>query len=234
MRSGMRGRSGATAAVALALAIAGTLLASPTASAAAAYRYWTYWQAPAGSWAFATAGPATTVPADGAVEGWRFAITSAAGRSSDQPRVAADFATICADSPAQADRKRVGLVIDFGTTDAAPEGQAPPSTITACVIAEPDATGVALLRSIAAVRTDDVGLICGLADYPRTGCADLVDDAAAPSSPDAAPSGAASPASATVATPTTDDGSPLPTLIAVLVIAALGGLAVLVSRRRRG
>ena len=78
------GRRGATAA---AITIAGLIigvLASPSAKAAA-YRYWTYWQAPAGAWVFATAGPATTVPTDGTVEGWRFAVTSAAGSAAAQP-----------------------------------------------------------------------------------------------------------------------------------------------------
>ena len=52
---------------------------APAARAETAYRYWTYWQGNAGSWQFATQGSATSNPLDGAVEGWRFAITGAAG-----------------------------------------------------------------------------------------------------------------------------------------------------------
>lgn len=225
MRRGMRG---ATAAAMTIAAVVASVVAPPSATAAA-YRYWTYWQAPQGSWSFATAGPATTVPADGSVQGWRFAVTSAAGTASDAPRPRASFAEICADTPAVAGSKRVALVIDFGDPSEAPEGEQPPAATAECVVADADATGYAVLRSAVSVRTDDVGLICALADYPARGCAELVDE---PVAATAAPASAA-PAEAAAATADDPSTSPVPTIAAVAVIAAIAGAALAVARRRR-
>ena len=57
-----------------------------TAAHATAYRYWTYWHAAPGSssWGFAGSGP-TYRPSDGAVEGWRFAVSQGT-TSAPQPR----------------------------------------------------------------------------------------------------------------------------------------------------
>ena len=63
-------RTTVRAAAALAAAVVAIVLVTSPAQAAA-YRYWTYWQAPVGAaaWTFGTQGPGTSVPADGAVEG---------------------------------------------------------------------------------------------------------------------------------------------------------------------
>lgn len=232
MRTGTRG---ATAAAIIA-AVVMSVVASPSATAAA-YRYWTYWQAPQGTWTFATAGPATTVPADGSVEGWRFAVTSAAGTASDAPRPAASFAGICADTPSVAGSKRVALVLDFGDPSAAPEGEQPPATLTQCVVADADATGYAILRSTVHVRTDDVGLICALADYPARGCAELVDESAsaqmASGGTSSATAAGGAPADASSITADDTSPSPLPTIAAVAIIAAIAVAAIAVARRRR-
>ena len=92
------------------------LVAAP--AHAAAYRYWTYWQAPSGrsAWTFATQGPGTSVPADGSVEGWRFGVTTAVRATADDaPRHAARLRRrSAASTPAAAGRKRVALVVDPG------------------------------------------------------------------------------------------------------------------------
>ncbi len=201
---------------------------------AAAYRYWTYWQGGTGTWAFATAGPASLVPADGSVEGWRFAVTTTAGQASDAPTTKPSFADICGSTPAQPDRKRVALVVDPGPASIAPEGQAPPPAIASCIVAEPDATGYQVLRAATTVRTDG-GLICAISDYPTGECAPVVEDPVPVAS---------SSASSSTATPTTtamepaaqapaESSSGVPWFtVAVVVLLAIAGL-VLWRRRQR-
>lgn len=208
--------------IGLALGISVSLsIVLPSSASAAAYRYWTYWQASAGAWNFATAGPATTLPADGSVEGWRFAATSATGTTADAPQTEANFRQICDGTPAVAGSKRVGLVVDFGDSALATNGETPPALLTTCVVADTDASGYEIMRSIVEVRTDDVGLVCGLAGYPSTGCAELIDETQT-SSNDATPA----------ATPDAES-SPVWTAVLSILVAALLIVAVIVARRRR-
>ena len=172
-------RTTARSAGALALAVLAVVLVANPAQAAA-YRYWTYWQAPAGAsaWAFATQGPGTAVPADGAVEGWAFGVTTASADPDDAPAALPDFVAVCGDTAVQPDSKRVALVIDPGPAAVAPDGDTPPPPRTTCVVAAEDATGYEILRSVVEVRTES-GLVCGVDGYPSTECAPVLDDAEA-------------------------------------------------------
>ena len=200
---------------------------------AAGYRYWTYWLGGTGSWAFAMAGPASTIPADGSVEGWRFAVSTTVGTAVDAPRIDASFDVICGSTPSRGDRKRVALVLDFGSASIAPQGQTPPAPLTTCVVAETDATGYQVLRSVATIRTD-AGLICAIADYPTGECATIVEDLAEATASVAPPS--ASPATTTPAVAleprpvAPSSGAPWLTA-AVIAFLAIVGL-VLWTRRR--
>ena len=210
------------------VAAAGLVAMSGTAHAAA-YRYWTYWQGGTGTWTFATAGPAAVIPLDGSVEGWRFAVTTTAGLATDAPSTDPSFDTICAATPAQADRKRVALVIDPGIAAAAPEGQIPPPETKTCIVAELDATGYQVLRAATTVRTDG-GLICAIDDYPTGECAPVVDDP--PSATDAS---AATPPTATtsaMAAQETTDASSGPAWPTAAVVALLAIVGILWWRRR--
>jgi hypothetical protein len=164
---------------ALALLVVVVALAAPPARAAA-YRYWTYWQSSPGAsaWAFSTQGAGTSVPADGSVEGWAFGVTTDSGARDDAPATDPDFDSICGGTPVALDSKRVALVIDPGPAAIAPDGQVPPAVVATCVVAEPDASGYDILRSVAQVRTED-GLVCGIAGYPTGECAPVLDDAEA-------------------------------------------------------
>ena len=227
-----------TGALAL-VTMAGVLVAAP--AQAAAYRYWTYWQAPVGAstWAFATQGPGTSVPVDGDVEGWAFGITTASADPDDAPAALPDFALICGGTPAEPDRKRVALVIDSGPAAVAPEGDTPPAPSTVCVVAAPDATGYAILRSVAEVRTE-AGLICGVGGYPTAECAPVLADAeaqallaAASAEPAATPPSAPTTAAEADSASATDSGSPA-ALLAVVGGLALVGVGVLAWRRTSG
>lgn len=233
-----------TTAAILATVVVGAAPGAAAMVPTAAYRYWTYWVAEPGesTWTFASAGPASLIPADGSVQGWRFAVTTAAGTASSQPRTAPSFADICADTPATDGSKRVALVIDPGTGADAPPGQLPGDVQTSCVVADTDATGYQITRSVTTVRAEGSGLVCGVGGYPTGECAPVVDEPSASSpapttsaaaTPDAIGAGSAMDA-APAAAPASEAGagSPLPLLAVLVLAAAVGG--ALVWRRRRG
>ncbi|MFE1577597.1 SCO2322 family protein [Streptomyces fradiae] len=165
--------------------LAGVPAAAGTAHAAG-YRYWSFWEGGDGksaTWAYATQGPATLRPADGAVNGYRFAVSTDSA-DADRPRHAPDFAAICAGTPAAPGTKRIALVVDFGVPADAPAGEAPPGPRTACARVAPDATAAEALAAVAApLRYNSQALLCGISGYPRQGCGEQVDTAARPSSP---------------------------------------------------
>jgi hypothetical protein len=230
-------RTAARGTGALALALLAVVLVTAPAHAAA-YRYWTYWQAPSGAtaWTFATQGPGTSVPADGAVEGWAFGVTTESADPDDAPTGRPDFAAICGSTPVQLDSKRVALVVDPGPGAIAPAGQTPPAPITTCVVIAPDASGYDVLRAAATVRTED-GLVCAIADYPADECATILDDAEAAdllaraTVADPVPSPLPSVTGLPTGPDGTGGGSPIATLA---VTAVLVGAALFGWRRLRG
>lgn len=146
------------------------------------FRFWAYWLSSDTGWSFSNQG-ATRRPADGTVDGWRFAVSEASS-STTPPRHTASFARLCGSTAPQEGKKRVGLVVDFGTTTEAPDGETPPANIATCVVAPADANGYAVLAAAVQLRTD-AGLICGMNGYPATECGVSVADPA--TSPSAAP-----------------------------------------------
>ncbi len=149
---------------------------------ATSYRFWSYWVGSDSGWTFSSQG-ASRRPANGTVDGWRFAVSEASS-STTPPRHTASFARICGATPPQEGKKRVGLVVDFGTTADAPDGETPPALVTTCVVAPEDANGYTVLASAVQLRTD-AGLICGMNGYPETECGVAVADPTA--SPSTAP-----------------------------------------------
>ncbi|MCL7496314.1 SCO2322 family protein [Streptomyces sp. MCA2] len=216
-------------AVLLAGAVTG-LAAGP--AQAQEYRYWSFWDGKGISWAYATEGPATVRPADGAVAGFRFAV-SADSAAAGKPRAAAGFDAICHDTPAKDGRKRIGIVIDFGTAADAPGGERPPKARTECAQVAADASAGEALAAVAhRLRYDSNALLCAIAGYPKSGCADQVKGAeepassASPSSEAAADGGDASGGG---------DGGPSAGLIGgISAVVVLGAAAVWQARRRRG
>ncbi len=186
MTDARRGTAAARAAAVLGVlgSVLVALLVAAPAAEAASYRYWTYWwgQPAATSWTFAQLGPASDRPKDGAVLGWRFAVTTEAG-GKKSPRASLPFDSLCpslAGTPAGAGEKRVAVVVDYGTASDAPPGEAPPGGGTVrveCVTVAANATGVALLNAAGvSLRFGDNGLVCGIDRYPRTECAAVVAD----------------------------------------------------------
>ncbi|MHA7956173.1 SCO2322 family protein [Streptomyces sp. L500] len=190
------------------------------------YRYWSFWQAPAagGSWAYATQGPATLRPADGSVVGFRFAVSKDSADAA-KPRGAADFAVVCADTPAEDGGKRVAVVLDFGTPADAPAGETPPAARSACAKVGADGSAADALAAVAKpLRYDSNALLCAIAGYPRTGCGEKANEKA-DAGKSAEPKATGSDKS--------DDGPSVGLIGGIAAVAVLGAAAVWQTRRRR-
>ncbi|CAB4658548.1 unannotated protein [freshwater metagenome] len=157
----------------IASAIIVSALFIPSAQAAdKGYRYWGYFQSAPGqnAWTMAQTGP--TVPiADGDVEGWAFTFSSDKIPDAAAPRVAPNFAKICSGikTPA-AGKKRIGLVIDFGSAFLRPKGESIPRQITKCVVVDKAALGSDVVYAVTKIRASASGFFCGLNGYPAKEC----------------------------------------------------------------
>lgn len=212
----------ALAAVALLVAPLG----SGVARAEDGYRYWGYYEADNGQWTFSQSAPGTTTPADGSVQGWRFAV--AGSTTARPPRTIPPFNEICGKVRPVDGQKRIGLIIDPGTADDAPQGATPGQVTATCVVVPTAATGTQVLQAATTVRTDSSGMICGVAGYPATGCGDPVADITVPSTE---PAVVASP---TAAAGDVSHGTPVWAWITVGgIVVVLAGAGVVVARKRR-
>src|SRR5262245_1337613 len=159
--------------------LAGLLLAGTVATTAQAedgYRFWGYYQWTNGQWTFSQKGADQVVPANGGVEGWRFAVGGAKPRV---PRAAGDFEAICGKTPAETGKKRVALVVDPGTPEDALSGETPGPATGTCVVTAPTSTGAQILAATGPVRIEK-GLTCGISGYPGKGCGDQVKNIQVP------------------------------------------------------
>ncbi|MHB9862233.1 SCO2322 family protein [Streptomyces sp. YIM S03343] len=227
----MNRRSPARATVTFVLALLLSAAGAGQAAHATGYRYWSFWEREGGQggqgghWVYATQGPATARPSDGAVEGFRFAV-SAASSDASRPRGSAEFKDICADTPARGGTKRVALVIDFGTPSDAPAGETPPTARrTACARVSSDATTADALAAVAKpLRYDTNALLCAISGYPQHGCGEQVDGRSSKATSAAGTDGGKHGNSSTPS---------LGVLAGAAAVALLGAAAVRQSRRRR-
>ncbi|MFF3018727.1 SCO2322 family protein [Streptomyces sp. NPDC057939] len=215
-----------------------TLFAASPA-VAASYRYWSFWDGADARWAYATQGPSTARPADGAVIGFRFSVSKDAAAEAAQPRAAADFEAVCADTAPAAGKKRVALVIDFGVPEDAPAGESLPQDgpRTACAQVAPAATAAEALAEVAKpLRYNGAAMLCGISGYPRAGCGEPVADSGSGSTAPAPPTASGGPAERTpppAATSAQDSGPSVGLIAGIAAIAALAVAGVWQSRRRR-
>jgi hypothetical protein len=217
--------------VAVIAALVAAVLALPLGGAAHAqdaFRFWGYYTWQGDAWQFSQTGPEQTEPADGGVEGWRFAV-SGAESSARTPRAVGDFAAICGSTPPPSGRKRVAVVIDYGVANEAPQGEAPPQPRGACAIVAADANGAEALRAVAPVR-EQKGLVCGIDGYPRTECGAPYDG------PLPNPTATEAPVQLRVASQDrpaeSDDGFPAGIAVAAALVAAVAAAALVLARRR--
>ncbi len=112
-------------------------------------------------------GAAENIPADGAVDGWRFGIGT--DTETPEPRTIPNFSELCPGSEAVEGITRVAVVIDFGDADQAPAGEAPPANRVECVSMPEGGSSADALAMAAEVRGDG-GFVCGLDGFPATEC----------------------------------------------------------------
>ena len=211
---------------------------APAARAETAYRYWTFWTVANSEWVLSQVGPASTVPADGDVQAWRFAVTANATSSTYPPRTDPKlaFERICGAVTKPSGQIRVAMVIDPGLTNTAPDGQSPPPARGACAVIAESRSGADALMAIATPRVDK-GMVCGIDEYPVGECAIAIDINTSTISPDGdadvliVPTPAVSEI-AIAAAPVPEKGSPVP-LVAVGLIIALGLVGAWLLQRRR-
>ncbi|MEO3850773.1 SCO2322 family protein [Streptomyces sp. B8F3] len=202
------------------------------AQASEGYRYWSFWDRDGDSWVYATKGPGIERPADGDVHGVRFGVSEESG-GGPRPRGAAGFDAVCGDTAPDDGRKRVALVLDFGTAAHAPGGRTPPPARTECASVAEDATlGDALAAVAEPLRYDSNGLLCAIDGYPRSGCAEPASDDGG----DRAGEPRAETTDSAVPADEAGDGDSGPstgTVGGLAMVAVLAGLTVWQLRRRR-
>lgn len=139
-----------------------TIAFIPTSAQAAEYEYWSYFHGADGAWSMSMEG-ATYIPADGTIEGWRY-VKTAGDALPENPRVAPDFNSICANTQPEEGKKRVGLVVDFGTV--ASDDERPP--VTECALVDEGADGFAVLSAVRIVT--DNGMVSCIEGVPSSTC----------------------------------------------------------------
>ncbi len=187
-------------------ALAAALLsvaAAPSAEAATSYAYWSYWQAHGNTWAYANVGPATSPAVDGAVDAWRFTVSSESRAS--RPSSPPDFARVCGTTAKQPGHARIAISIEYGNGGPAPR--------SACAVVEDGLSRMSALGSISSLRLHD-GFICAIDSFPASGCGDAVSNTATAGPTSSRPG-------------STDSNSPIPTLLTLV----LGGVAVALAMR---
>lgn len=159
--------------VVIAIVISSISLSPATADTG--YRYWGYFQATSGatSWTAAMTGPSIVVN-DGDVEGWTFTASSS-DIPATAPMMDPDFAALCGEVSEVAGKVRVGLVVDFGPGEIAPDGDIPNEFFSDCVTVPSGSVGLDVLKAALEVRSDGSGLICGIAGYPSQECGAEID-----------------------------------------------------------
>lgn len=219
------------AALAVLLGVVLATLVPATAAHAAAYRYWGYYQLSGTTWEFAPKGPADLTPADGSVEGWRFAIGTEG--STRLPRATPTFDEVCGDTEAESGSKRVAVVIDYGRQADSADDTEPPAPVGRCAVVAEAATGLEVLAEVADVRQDK-SLICGIDDIPATGCGDEVKTVtAAAEAPDTAVELETASAETDAAVSEDEDDSNTGTYVGIgVAVLALAAVAVAALRRR--
>ena len=153
------------------------LTPSANATSNAQYRYWSYWQNANGNWAYSTTG-ASHIPTDGAIEGWLFTVSNSRNEKPNPPEITKSFSELCDATPIQAEKKRVGVVIDFGNVAYQPVGEKLPANLATCVSVPNEASGYEILALVSKVRVNQSGFVCGLNGYPETECGAKFDGSA--------------------------------------------------------
>jgi hypothetical protein len=208
-------------------------LASP-AHAEDGYRYWNYFHLEGDTWTFSEVGPADYQPEEGDVEGFRFGTSTVSQGIEPRADLAeVNFDTICAETEAGADEKRVAVVLDYG----APEDQGtPPEPRAECAVVAQDASTQQVLGEVAEVRLDS-GMTCAFDGYPASGCGEPVKNAEVATDEEPVafvlPAGADDEDASAETEAVADESNPWPLVGLVALVVVIAGAALLLVRRRK-
>ena len=212
------------------------------AQAADGYKYWNYFHVENGKYVFAQTGPADYQPKDGAVEAYRYGLSSTA--DGIQPRTEATTYSvddICKGVEAKEGQKLVGVLLDYGTAEDAGSGETPPEPRAACAAVPTKANGQQVLDAVADLRVQNQ-MTCGIDGYPVKGCSVTVKNppaaAAAQQSvdftlPKSATENSDAGSTTQAAEQTDDSGFPWTLVVVVVVVLVLAGAGLAVARRGR-
>jgi hypothetical protein len=222
------------------LALVAAVVAPAAPASAAAYRYWGYFQLQDAQdptdakWAFASKGPDQLTPADGAVEGWRFAV--AGETDARMPRATATFDDLCGGTAAETGKKRVGVVIDYGRAADSEGGAQPPAPVGKCAVVDSKATGAEVLAAVATVRAEG-GLVCGIDSHPAAGCGgevkEVSPEAQAADTPVQLAAATATADAAQAPADSDDSGTSALTYAGLAIVLAVIALLITAAARRR-
>ena len=216
------------------------------AQAATGYKYWNYFHVDKGKYAFAQTGPGDFTPKNGAVEAYRYGLSSSA--SGLPPRTGAStysFDDLCKGTKAQAGQKLVGVLIDYGTAADADGAGTPPKPRGACAAVPTNATGQQALEKVADLRAQG-GLVCGIDGYPVKGCSvtvknppasateqDVAFAMPAQAAPKAASSSPSAAASSSSSSSSDQGGVPWTLVVVVAVVVVVAAAGLLLARRNK-
>lgn len=199
---------------------------APSGSDGSAYVYWSLWTDSAGTWTPATKGAGSLYPQDGGAEGWRYG-TGSSATLSQPPIDKPNFQQVCGSTPAKSGMRRVAIYLDFGTTNIAPNGETPPTNSATCAQVAPSTNDQQALASVTSVRTGTSGLVCGLSNYPSSGCGQSLPLSQVSQTETTSNTGTQSSSATTSSLP-----SWAPFLLGAVVIIGLVGAAIGINRRR--
>lgn len=113
-------------------------------------------------------GPTTNIK-DGSVEGWMHTFSNNEVPAA-APRITPEFAKLCKKTKPVANKKRIGIIVDFGTAAIRPRGESIPKRVKGCAQVDLNATGADVLAVVAKIRAASSGFICGINGYPAKEC----------------------------------------------------------------
>jgi hypothetical protein len=147
------------------------------AADAAGYRYWNYFHVQGSHYVFAKTGPGGYTPKNNAVEAYRYGTSATANGIPPRADLSAyPIGKICGDTHPAAGKKRVGVLLDYGTSADAASGETPPKPRAACAVVPDNANGQQVLDKVAQVRFQKQ-LVCGIDGYPVKTCSVTVKNA---------------------------------------------------------
>lgn len=165
------------------------LALSTSPAHAGTYAYWSYWHDTGAGWKYSGCGAyypqGDCVPADGTIEGWRFTVSSEGG--AQPPRYSQGFDAACASTPVMQGKKRVAIVVDFGTQRDASDRP----LLARCATGGASDNGGVMLQSKYAVTSSE-GFVCTIESYPKSGCGEYVSGSSSSASPTTRPTVASS------------------------------------------